>query len=161
MHSKYSPRMNEDQGKDTGLDEETRTPPGLPRPPGSQACSPEPTPALGSSHLSHHPGHLPRWGSVSPSCKSLKIQNHLWAFQSGHPWLKQPMRRVTRVRTESHWGCWARPSLHRAFRAIGCYISCWHWNKPAKKPGVEAVPVIPRFWEAKAWTTQWKLVSEN
>lgn len=53
--------MNEDQGKGTGLDEENRAPPGLPRPPGSQACSLEPTPALGSSRLSHHPGHLPRW----------------------------------------------------------------------------------------------------
>lgn len=123
MHSKHSLGMNEDQGKNTGLDEETRASPGLPRPPGSQACSPEPTLALGSSCLSHHPGHLSRWWSVSPSCKSLKIQNHLWAFQSVHPWLKQPMRRrVTRVRPESHWGCWARPSLHRAFRDIGCYI---------------------------------------
>lgn len=72
MHSKHTVRMNEDQGKDIGLDG-------------------EPSEVLGLAKVFYLSGLFIRTVfqvmiNISPSCKSLKLQNHLQAFQLAHPW---------------------------------------------------------------------------
>lgn len=86
MHSKHILRMNENQGKGTELDEETREVLRLTKAFCLQAYSPVPTPAWGRTQII---SSFQVVTDFSPSCKSLKIQNYHWAFQLVHPWLKQ------------------------------------------------------------------------